>query len=181
MLLLGFADDVLDLRWRHKLLLPTISSLPLLMVYYVNFNSTTIIIPKPFRPWFGFSISLGKLYAVVGTFQCLIHIIYLLSLISELQRDKCNLNKHGKLTTIMVAIKSSLLWSKINFYKHGKTLFLNHVLITNWIAVRSPALPIRAIISHSPPSASYIRLPRNTQPIYIHPEDGKCFVCWNRG
>ncbi|KDR24230.1 UDP-N-acetylglucosamine--dolichyl-phosphate N-acetylglucosaminephosphotransferase [Zootermopsis nevadensis] len=64
MLLLGFADDVLDLRWRHKLLLPTISSLPLLMVYYVNFNSTTIIIPKPFRPWFGFSISLGILYYV---------------------------------------------------------------------------------------------------------------------
>jgi hypothetical protein len=74
MLLLGFADDVLDLRWRHKLLLPTISSLPLLMVYYVNFNSTTIIIPKPFRPWFGFSISLGKLYAVVRTFQCLTYI-----------------------------------------------------------------------------------------------------------
>lgn len=46
MILLGFADDVLDLRWRHKLLLPTIASLPLLMVYYVNFNSTTIILPK---------------------------------------------------------------------------------------------------------------------------------------
>lgn len=60
MLLLGFADDVLDLRWRHKLLLPTIASLPLLMVYYVNFNSTTIIIPKPFRPWFGLSVNLGE-------------------------------------------------------------------------------------------------------------------------
>ncbi|KAJ4444375.1 UDP-N-acetylglucosamine--dolichyl-phosphate N-acetylglucosaminephosphotransferase [Periplaneta americana] len=62
MLLLGFADDVLDLRWRHKLLLPTIASLPLLMVYYVNFNSTTIIVPKPFRQWFGFSVDLGILY-----------------------------------------------------------------------------------------------------------------------
>ncbi|CAG2063343.1 unnamed protein product, partial [Timema podura] len=51
MLLLGFADDVLDLRWRHKLLIPTIASLPLLMVYYVNFNSTSVIIPKPFRSW----------------------------------------------------------------------------------------------------------------------------------
>ena len=38
MLLLGFADDVLDLRWRHKLLLPTMASLPLLMVYYVTTN-----------------------------------------------------------------------------------------------------------------------------------------------
>ncbi|XP_070156129.1 UDP-N-acetylglucosamine--dolichyl-phosphate N-acetylglucosaminephosphotransferase [Polyergus mexicanus] len=64
MLLLGFADDVLDLRWRHKLLLPTIASLPLLMVYYVNFNSTVIIIPKPLRPWVGFSLDLWILYYV---------------------------------------------------------------------------------------------------------------------
>lgn len=62
MLLLGFADDVLDLRWRHKLLLPTIASLPLLMVYYVNFNSTTIIVPKPLRDSFGFSVDLGMFY-----------------------------------------------------------------------------------------------------------------------
>lgn len=64
MLLLGFADDVLDLRWRHKLLLPTIASLPLLMVYFVNFNSTTIIVPKPFRSLLGFSVDIGILYYV---------------------------------------------------------------------------------------------------------------------
>lgn len=62
MLLLGFADDVLDLRWRHKLLLPTIASLPLLMVYYINFNSTLIIVPKPLRPWFGLSVDLWVFY-----------------------------------------------------------------------------------------------------------------------
>ncbi|KAJ9578408.1 hypothetical protein L9F63_005366 [Diploptera punctata] len=64
MILLGFADDVLDLRWRHKLLLPTIATLPLLMVYYVTFNSTTIIVPKPFRPWCGNSIDLGIVYYI---------------------------------------------------------------------------------------------------------------------
>ncbi|XP_020288278.1 UDP-N-acetylglucosamine--dolichyl-phosphate N-acetylglucosaminephosphotransferase [Pseudomyrmex gracilis] len=64
MLLLGFADDVLDLRWRHKLFLPTIASLPLLMVYYVNFNSTIIIIPKPLRPWFGFTLDLWIFYYI---------------------------------------------------------------------------------------------------------------------
>lgn len=64
MLLLGFADDVLDLRWKHKLLLPTIASLPLLMVYYVTFNSTTVIIPKPFQAWIGRSLNLGLLYYV---------------------------------------------------------------------------------------------------------------------
>ncbi|XP_017781154.1 PREDICTED: UDP-N-acetylglucosamine--dolichyl-phosphate N-acetylglucosaminephosphotransferase isoform X2 [Nicrophorus vespilloides] len=64
MLLLGFADDVLDLRWRHKLLLPTVASLPLLMVYYVNINSTTILVPKPLRDLLGLSINLGFLYYV---------------------------------------------------------------------------------------------------------------------
>lgn len=64
MLLLGFADDVLDLRWRHKLLLPTIASLPLLMVYYVNYNSTVIIVPKPLREFFGYSVKVGIFYYV---------------------------------------------------------------------------------------------------------------------
>ncbi|XP_028161259.1 UDP-N-acetylglucosamine--dolichyl-phosphate N-acetylglucosaminephosphotransferase-like [Ostrinia furnacalis] len=64
MLLLGFADDVLDLRWRYKLLLPTVASLPLLVVYYVNFNSTTFILPIPLREWFGVSINIGCFYYI---------------------------------------------------------------------------------------------------------------------
>ncbi len=64
MIFLGFADDVLDLRWRHKLLLPTIASLPLLMVYVVTFDLTVIIVPGPLRTWFGFSINIGKLIVV---------------------------------------------------------------------------------------------------------------------
>ncbi|KAI5703773.1 hypothetical protein M8J76_006957 [Diaphorina citri] len=64
MLLLGFTDDVLDLRWRHKLIMPSIASLPLLIVYYVNSNSTTIIIPKPVREYLGYSLDLGVLYYV---------------------------------------------------------------------------------------------------------------------
>jgi UDP-N-acetylglucosamine--dolichyl-phosphate N-acetylglucosaminephosphotransferase len=64
MILLGFADDVLDLRWRHKLLLPTIASLPILMVYYVNFNSTTIILPKIVHNIISTSIDIGFLYYI---------------------------------------------------------------------------------------------------------------------
>lgn len=60
MILLGFADDVLNLKWRHKLLLPTIASLPLLMVYYVNFNSTTVILPNFVRGFLGKSLDIGK-------------------------------------------------------------------------------------------------------------------------
>ncbi|KAB7500451.1 UDP-N-acetylglucosamine--dolichyl-phosphate N-acetylglucosaminephosphotransferase, partial [Armadillidium nasatum] len=64
MLLLGFADDVLNLKWRYKLLLPTIASIPLLMVYYINEGSTTVIIPKPFRSWVGLSLNIGPFYYV---------------------------------------------------------------------------------------------------------------------
>lgn len=64
MIFLGFADDVLDLRWRDKVFLPTIASLPLLMVYFATFNSTTIIVPHPFRTMLGYSINLGILYYV---------------------------------------------------------------------------------------------------------------------
>uniref|UniRef100_A0A7G3AIS8 UDP-N-acetylglucosamine--dolichyl-phosphate N-acetylglucosaminephosphotransferase n=2 Tax=Lutzomyia longipalpis TaxID=7200 RepID=A0A7G3AIS8_LUTLO len=64
MILLGFADDVLDLRWRIKLLLPTFASLPLLMVYYVNFNSTTVIMPNIVRPFVGDSLDIGFLYYI---------------------------------------------------------------------------------------------------------------------
>uniref|UniRef100_A0A8W4FH66 UDP-N-acetylglucosamine--dolichyl-phosphate N-acetylglucosaminephosphotransferase n=1 Tax=Sus scrofa TaxID=9823 RepID=A0A8W4FH66_PIG len=64
MIFLGFADDVLNLRWRHKLLLPTAASLPLLMVYFTNFGNTTIVVPKPFRPILGLHLDLGILYYV---------------------------------------------------------------------------------------------------------------------
>ncbi|XP_037957453.1 UDP-N-acetylglucosamine--dolichyl-phosphate N-acetylglucosaminephosphotransferase [Teleopsis dalmanni] len=64
MILLGFADDVLDLRWRHKLLLPTIATLPLLMVYYVNYNSTTVIMPKFARMFVGNTLDIGIFYYV---------------------------------------------------------------------------------------------------------------------
>lgn len=63
MIFLGFADDVLDLRWRHKLFLPTIASLPLLMVYLVNGGSTTIIVPGPLRVALGYDLNLGELTA----------------------------------------------------------------------------------------------------------------------
>ncbi|XP_035682021.1 UDP-N-acetylglucosamine--dolichyl-phosphate N-acetylglucosaminephosphotransferase-like [Branchiostoma floridae] len=64
MIFLGFVDDALSLKWRHKLWLPTIASLPLLMVYFTTFDLTTIIVPKPFRPFLGLSIDLSLLYYV---------------------------------------------------------------------------------------------------------------------
>jgi UDP-N-acetylglucosamine--dolichyl-phosphate N-acetylglucosaminephosphotransferase len=40
----GFVDDVLELKWRYKLILPPIASLPLLISYS---GSTTVILPNP--------------------------------------------------------------------------------------------------------------------------------------
>uniref|UniRef100_A0A803M301 UDP-N-acetylglucosamine--dolichyl-phosphate N-acetylglucosaminephosphotransferase n=1 Tax=Chenopodium quinoa TaxID=63459 RepID=A0A803M301_CHEQI len=51
MILLGFVDDVLDIPWRMKLVLPLVAALPLLMAYT---GHTTIVIPKPLIPHIGF-------------------------------------------------------------------------------------------------------------------------------
>uniref|UniRef100_A0A915L2D6 UDP-N-acetylglucosamine--dolichyl-phosphate N-acetylglucosaminephosphotransferase n=1 Tax=Romanomermis culicivorax TaxID=13658 RepID=A0A915L2D6_ROMCU len=66
MILLGFVDDILDLRWRHKLFLPTLGSLPLLMVYYINHNSTTIVLPKIVTHVLGLNptLNIGFLYYI---------------------------------------------------------------------------------------------------------------------
>ena len=72
MLFLGFADDVLDVPWRVKLLLPCLASLPLLVAYS---GGTDVILPKPLRAWLGLPpvLALGplyKLYMVALTIFC---------------------------------------------------------------------------------------------------------------
>ncbi|KAJ2882792.1 tunicamycin resistance protein, partial [Coemansia asiatica] len=65
MVFLGFADDVFDLRWRFKLLLPTIASIPVLIVYYVGYGVTHVVVPVFMRSWLGTHIvDLGTLYYV---------------------------------------------------------------------------------------------------------------------
>lgn len=62
MLFLGFADDVLNLKWRHKVLLPAIASLPLLMIYSVSSGRTEVVVPWPLRGLLGPLLHLGVLY-----------------------------------------------------------------------------------------------------------------------
>eukprot|EP00124_Ichthyophonus_hoferi_P003311 Ihof_evm4s281 gene=Ihof_evmTU4s281 len=64
MTFLGFADDVLNLKWRYKLVLPTIASLPLLMVYFISSGSTTISVPRQLREILGDDLNIGGLYYV---------------------------------------------------------------------------------------------------------------------
>lgn len=60
MILLGFVDDVLDIPWRIKLLLPSFAALPLLMAYA---GGTSVLIPKPLQGVAGFEIlDLGWVY-----------------------------------------------------------------------------------------------------------------------
>ncbi|KAJ2559003.1 tunicamycin resistance protein [Coemansia sp. RSA 1933] len=63
MVFLGFADDVLDLRWRFKLILPTVASVPILTVYYVGHGVTHVVVPVFLRPWLAaHTVELGALY-----------------------------------------------------------------------------------------------------------------------
>ncbi|KAK7885143.1 tunicamycin resistance protein [Exophiala xenobiotica] len=63
--ILGMADDILDLRWRHKFFIPAIASLPLLIVYYVDFGVTSVVVPNflvPYMPGQARLIDLSFLY-----------------------------------------------------------------------------------------------------------------------
>lgn len=58
-ILLGFADDVVDLKWRYKLIVPTIATFPLLVAYN---GLTSVLVPKLLRPFLGSVFEMGILY-----------------------------------------------------------------------------------------------------------------------
>ncbi|KAL6814102.1 UDP-N-acetylglucosamine:dolichyl phosphate N-acetylglucosamine-1-phosphate transferase [Trichoderma camerunense] len=62
--LLGIGDDLFDIRWRHKWWIPGLASIPLLVVYFVDFDVTSIVIPVPLQPFLGDLFDLGFLYYV---------------------------------------------------------------------------------------------------------------------
>jgi UDP-N-acetylglucosamine--dolichyl-phosphate N-acetylglucosaminephosphotransferase len=60
--LLGFIDDVVDLRWLHKLIVPTVASFPLLVAYN---GITHVLVPSVLRPLIGSTtIDLGFVYYI---------------------------------------------------------------------------------------------------------------------
>ena len=82
MIFLGFTDDTLDLKWRYKLILPSIASLPLLSAYS---GSTAVFIPEQFRFFLmmdGDLTTLGRLIDLIatvdkGAFGAIIELDYL--------------------------------------------------------------------------------------------------------
>ncbi len=57
--LLGVGDDLFDIRWRHKVLIPAFAVIPMLVVYFVDFGVTQMVVPIPLRPYLGELFDLG--------------------------------------------------------------------------------------------------------------------------
>ena len=60
--LLGIGDDLFDIRWRHKFFIPAFASIPILVVYFVDFGVTQVVVPLPLRPYFGELLDLSWIY-----------------------------------------------------------------------------------------------------------------------
>lgn len=66
--LLGFIDDVVDLRWRHKLVVPTIATVPILVAYK---GLTCVVVPKMLRGLIGGNlVDLDIIYYVYMGMLC---------------------------------------------------------------------------------------------------------------
>jgi UDP-N-acetylglucosamine--dolichyl-phosphate N-acetylglucosaminephosphotransferase len=59
MTMLGVGDDLFDIKWRHKVLMPAIAAIPMLIVYFVDFGVTYVVVPIKLQPYFGELVQLG--------------------------------------------------------------------------------------------------------------------------
>lgn len=60
-MILGIGDDLLDIRWRHKILIPAFAAIPMLIVYFVDFGVTQVVVPVSLQRYLGELVDLGKL------------------------------------------------------------------------------------------------------------------------
>ncbi len=60
--ILGFGDDLFDIRWRHKIFIPGFAAIPILAVYFVDFGVTKVVVPSRLQPYLGELLDLGWLY-----------------------------------------------------------------------------------------------------------------------
>lgn len=64
MFILGVADDLFDIRWRNKFFLPAIAAIPLLIVYFVDFGVTQVMVPQFLHSILGDTVDIGPGYYV---------------------------------------------------------------------------------------------------------------------
>lgn len=60
--ILGIGDDLFDIRWRHKFFIPAFASIPILIVYFVDYGVTNVMVPMQLEPYLGQMVDLGWLY-----------------------------------------------------------------------------------------------------------------------
>lgn len=60
--LLGIGDDLFDIRWRHKLFIPAFASIPMLVVYFVDYGVTNVVVPVQLERYLGQMVDVGWLY-----------------------------------------------------------------------------------------------------------------------
>ncbi|PWN42025.1 hypothetical protein IE81DRAFT_145262 [Ceraceosorus guamensis] len=89
-IMLGFLDDVFDIRWRLKMPIPILASLPMLVVYFAGGGGTSVVVPSwppLLRATFGGVVDLGPLYylfmSLLSTFS--VHSINILAGINGLE------------------------------------------------------------------------------------------------
>lgn len=61
-MLLGIGDDLFDIRWRHKFFIPAFASIPMLVVYFVDYGVTNVVVPVQLEQYLGNMVDLGWLY-----------------------------------------------------------------------------------------------------------------------
>lgn len=70
--ILGIGDDLFDIRWRHKFFIPAFASIPLLVIYFVDFGVTSIVLPTFLQPYVGRELlDLGFLYYLYMAAFCI--------------------------------------------------------------------------------------------------------------
>ncbi|ODV64521.1 UDP-N-acetylglucosamine--dolichyl-phosphate N-acetylglucosaminephosphotransferase ASCRUDRAFT_25371, partial [Ascoidea rubescens DSM 1968] len=142
MVLLGIADDLFDIRWRTKFPLPIIGAIPLLVVYYVDFGVTSILLPNFLKSFFNSTtINLGVFYYIymgsvavfcpnsinilagvngLEVFQCVIlSVIFLINDFCYLISSNFPQSKDSHLFSIVLIIPflgSSMALLKYNWY-----------------------------------------------------------------
>lgn len=62
--LLGIGDDLFDIRWRHKFFIPAFAAIPILIVYFVDFGVTSVVVPSPLSPYLGSLLDLSWAYYI---------------------------------------------------------------------------------------------------------------------
>lgn len=60
--ILGIGDDLFDIRWRHKFGIPALAAIPVLIVYFVDFGVTQVVVPTPLQQYLGYMVNLSWIY-----------------------------------------------------------------------------------------------------------------------